>query len=87
MITSVNAACFWGRVAFAPPFAWIGSMSGRCCLILAAQGLDFYVAVADGLERIDLIADLEAFVTIQTFELAALLVVQVVEEGAVGFCL
>ena len=62
-------------------------MAGRCCLIFVAQGLDFCVTVADGLQGVDLIADLEPFVTIQPFELAALLVVQVVEKGAVGFCL
>ena len=41
-------------------------VDGRQVLFdLFAKGLDFCVAVADGLEGVDLIADLEPFVTIQ----------------------
>ena len=40
-ITSVNAACFSGRVASSPPLAWTRSISGKYCLIVSVRELTF----------------------------------------------
>ena len=50
---------------------------------LRTQRLNLGAAVTDGLERIDLTADLEALITVQPFELATFLVMQIVKQSSV----